>query len=248
MKLPLHEQLGDEFRHRIATGVWPEGQPVPSEAELCREFGASRGPVRQALAALRNEQLVVGGRGKSPVVRPAVASQSVETFLSFTEWAESLGKVPGQRTVEIARRSAGPLVAGQLHVEPNSSVVSLLRLRLLDEEPAMVERSHFVAETGRLLFDIDTDAGSTFRYLQDHGVDLYSARHIIDAVAADDVDAQLLGIPVGSPLLRERRVTSTSRGEPVEYAEDRYRPEVANFMIDNTLHGRVPVARVQGTT
>ncbi|MGA7206957.1 MAG: GntR family transcriptional regulator [Specibacter sp.] len=248
MKLPLHEQLREEFLHRIASGQWPEGGAVPSEAELCREFGASRGPVRQALAALRAEQVISGGRGKPPVVRPAVVSQSVETFLSFTEWAETIGKVPGQRTVEIARRAAGPLVAEQLGLEPAQQVVALLRLRSLDGEAAMVERSHFVLDAGNSLFDFDTDSGSTFRHLLGQGVDLHSARHIIDAVAADDTDAALLGIDAGSPLLRERRVTFSSRGEPLEFADDRYRPELANFMISNTLHGRAPMARVQSTT
>jgi len=247
MKLPLHQQLRDEFRHRIETGEWAEGTPVPSEAQLCREFGASRGPVRQALAALRAEQVITGGRGKPPVVRAAVASQSVETFMSFTEWAESIGKEPGQRTVEIARREAGPLVAEQLLVSAGEPVVSLLRLRSLDGEPAMVERSHFVPEAGNPLFDFDTSSGSTFRFLLSVGVDLHSARHIIDAVAADAVDASLLGIPEGSPLLRERRVTFSMEGTPLEFADDRYRPELANFMVHNTLHGRAPVARVQST-
>ena len=248
MKLALHEQLRDELRHRIDAGLWPEGIPVPSEAELCREFGASRGPVRQALAALRSEGLIAGGRGKPPVVRPAVVSQSVETFMSFTDWAETMGKIPGQKTVEIAKRAAGPIVGEQLGMGSEDPVVALLRLRLLDGEPAMVERSHFVPKAGAPLFDFDTDSGSTFRYLLGAGVDLHSARHIIDAVAADATDAALLGIAAGAPLLRERRVTFSRNGDPLEYADDRYRPELANFMISNTLHGRAPVARVQSTT
>ncbi|MEO8221956.1 MAG: GntR family transcriptional regulator [Specibacter sp.] len=103
----MHEQLRDEFRHRIDSGSWPEGHPVPSEAVLCQEFGASRGPVRQALAALRHDGAISGGRGKPAVVRPAVISQSVETFMSFTEWSESMGRVPGQQTQEITGRAGG---------------------------------------------------------------------------------------------------------------------------------------------
>lgn len=247
MKLPLHEQLRAEFLRRISSGVWPEGALLPSEAELCAEFGASRGPVRQALAALRVEGAIAGGRGKPPVVRPAVPSQSVETFMSFTEWAESVGKVPGQHTVEIAKRAAGELLAEQLGLAATDQVVTLLRLRSLDGVPAMVERSHFVLAAGVKLFDFDTDAGSTFRYLLAAGVDLHSARHIIDAVAADVTDAELLGVPEGAPLLRERRVTYSSQGEALEYADDRYRPELANFMISNTLHGRAPLVRVHGS-
>ncbi len=248
MNLARHEQLRDEFLHRINSGSWPDGSAVPSEAALCKEFAASRGPVRQALAALRSDGVIFGGRGKSPVVRSAVVSQSVETFMSFTEWAESIGKLPGQKTQEIARRAAGTLVAGELGLAPEDPVVTLLRLRSLDGEPAMVERSHFVPWAGQALFNFDTDSGSTFRYLLSVNVDLHSARHTIDAIAAGVQDAELLGIAVGAPLLRERRVTFSSSGEPLEYADDRYRPELANFMISNTLHGRAPVARVQSTT
>ncbi|NUP74538.1 MAG: GntR family transcriptional regulator [Sinomonas sp.] len=244
MNTPLHEQLREEFRRRISSGEWPDGSQVPSEATLCEEFKTSRGPVRQALAALRAEQLIVGGRGRAPVVHRDALSQPVETFLSFTEWAAGLGKKPGQRTVEIAKRAAGPLVAAQLGISPEAQVVSLLRLRLLDGEPTMVERSYFVLEAGQALFGFDTDSGSTFRFLMEQGVDLDSARHTIDALAADATDAELLGIPAGSPLLRERRVTSSSKGEPLEYAEDRYRPELANFVIHNTLKQRAPLARV----
>lgn len=247
MNVPLHQRLSDEFRHRIASGIWPEGSQVPSEAALCREFTTSRGPVRQALAALRADRLIVGGRGRPPTIRKNVLSQSVETFLSFTEWAESMGKIPGQRTFEIARRPAGADIARELGIGPDDPVVSLLRLRLLDGEPTMVERSHFVLEAGKLLFDFDTDSGSTFRYLMESGVELHSARHTIDAVAAGPRDVDLLGIEPGSPLLRERRVTSDSKGVPLEYAEDRYRPELANFMIENTLNQRAAMARIHRT-
>lgn len=247
MTLPIHQQLQEEFRHRIDSGRWLEGAAVPSEAALCREFGASRGPVRQALAALRSEGRISGGRGRPPVVSPGVVSQSVETFMSFTEWAESIGRVPGQKTIEVARRASGPLAAGQLGIEEGDPVVELLRQRLLDGEPAMVERSHFVLAAGAPLLAFDPDSGSTFRHLLASGIDLHSARHVIDAVAADSTDSTLLGVVPGSPLLRERRVTFSRSGQPLEYADDRYRPELANFMIHNTLHGRAPVARIQGS-
>ncbi|MNI98974.1 UTRA domain protein [compost metagenome] len=47
---------------------------------------------------------------------------------------------------------------------------------------------------------------------------------MIDAVAADETDADLLEVAVGAPLLRERRTTRNAAGVPVEYADDRYLP------------------------
>ncbi|XAS67703.1 GntR family transcriptional regulator [Micrococcaceae bacterium Sec5.7] len=241
---PLHLRLSEEFMRRISDGPWPPGFQLPSEAELCREFGTSRGPIRQALAALRAEGVLTGGRGRSPMVRSAVPSQSFSTFNSFTEWAIGIGKTPGQKTLEVALREASMEAAEQLGLEPGTKVVEVLRVRFLDGAPAMIERTSFVPEVGRLLFDFDTDSGSIFAFLNGQGVDLHSARHTIDAVAASEEDAELLNEAEGMPLLRERRLTSSADGQPLEYSEDCYLPALTNFTIDNTVDRRAALVRV----
>jgi GntR family transcriptional regulator len=244
---PLHQRLADELRGRITSGTWPEGFQIPSEAELCREFEASRGTVRQALSALRKEGLILGGRGKQPVAGRAALSQPFTTFMSFTEWAGSIGRSPGQQTREIAKRPASADVAAQLGIREGEPVVEVLRLRLLGDTPAMVERTSFILSAGKLLFDFDTDSGSIFSYLKENGVDLSRGRHTIDAVAADSLDVELLGVQPGAPLLRERRLTSSATGEPIEYSDDRYVPGITNFTIENTSEHRANLVRVPTT-
>jgi GntR family transcriptional regulator len=98
----------------------------------------------------------------------------------------------------------------------------------------MVERATFVESVGRLLFDFDPDSGSIYAYLTGQGIDLRSARHTFDAVPAGELDSELLGIPVGTPLLRERRRATSADGTPLEYGDDRYRPDRVTFTIDNS--------------
>ena len=239
----LHHGVLLELRRRIVAGQYPLGEPLPSEAQLCEEFGVSRGTVRQALGSLRVDGLVGGGRGRPPVVRSRVVPQSFDTFLSFSRWVRGMGRVPGQRTVEVARRGARGAAADALELEEGTPVVQLLRLRLLDGEPAMVERSTFLEPVGRLLFDFDPDSGSLYDHLIASGVTITAARHVIDAVAADATDAELLEIPEGTPLLRERRSTRDASGAMFEYAEDRYLPSLAAFTIDNTRDGSAPAVR-----
>ncbi|GLZ40324.1 GntR family transcriptional regulator [Actinokineospora sp. NBRC 105648] len=236
---PLHLRVADDLRGRISRGQLPVGAALPSEAQLCEEFAASRGTVRQALAALRNEGLIGGGQGKPPVVRQSAVAQPFETFLSFTRWARQMGRVPGQRTVEIARRGASPVAADALGVDEGTPVVEVLRLRLLDGIPTMLERSSFIEPVGRLLFDFDADGGSIYEHLLSRGIDLRAARHTIDAIAATTTDANLLTITEGAPLLRERRRATDAAGTTVEYGDDRYRPDLVTFTIDNVQAGRV---------
>ncbi|UGQ11823.1 GntR family transcriptional regulator [Yinghuangia sp. ASG 101] len=238
MTSPLHRVIADELRHRIRSGAAPVGSSLPSEAQLCEEFSASRGPVRQALAALREDGLIGGGQGKRAVVLDAVPTQPFASFLSFTRRAELTGCTPGQQLQEISLRRPEPEVAAVLQIAPDDLVVQLLRLRLLDGRPAMLERMTYIEPVGRPLIDADLNAGSIYAMLAARGVDLHSARHTFDAVAADAVDAKLLEVPEAFPLLRERRLTTDSRGAPLEWSEDRYRPDVATVTVTNTRSAR----------
>ncbi|GII88542.1 GntR family transcriptional regulator [Sphaerisporangium siamense] len=240
---PLHQRIADDLRRRIAAGLLAPGDPLPSESRLCAQWSASRGPVRQALAALRAEGLIGGGRGRPPVVRGGPVPQPFETLLSFTRWAESLGRVPGQRLLEIARRPARAEVADALEIDEGEPVVELLRLRLLDGRPAMIERTAFAEPVGRLLFDFDPGSGSVYAYLAARGVALAVARHVFDAVAADPLDSSLLGVPEGAPLLRELRRASGESGEPCEYSDDRYRPDLVTFTIENAQRAHPSFSR-----
>lgn len=233
--LPLHQRLAAEFRARIDSGRWPEGEQAPSEAVLCEEFGTSRGPVRQALATLRAEGLIVGGQGRSPLVRRNVPSHSASALGSFTGWAREHGREPGQRTVLQARIRATDGIAELLQIEPGAPVLELRRVRTLDGAPALVEVMYFVWELGKHLMEFDPDSGSVNRFLLDRGADLYASTHQLDAVAATADDAEQLGLAEGSPLLRVRRTTTDSAGDVVEHGEDRYVPGVTTVIVENRL-------------
>ena len=55
---PYYRQLAGFLRDDIRGGRIQPGEKLPSEPELQREYGLSRGVVRQALEVLRGEGLV----------------------------------------------------------------------------------------------------------------------------------------------------------------------------------------------
>jgi DNA-binding FadR family transcriptional regulator len=80
--VPLHqpklgEQLYEYLRDLIASGKLVAGAQLPTEKQLCETFHISRPVVREALARLRMENLIVSRRGSgsyvegSPSGRPA---------------------------------------------------------------------------------------------------------------------------------------------------------------------------------
>lgn len=62
-------QLEKFLRQRILSGVYPTGTFLPTQAELCEEFGVHAGAVRDALNALIREHTCVRLKGQGVMVR-----------------------------------------------------------------------------------------------------------------------------------------------------------------------------------
>lgn len=75
---PFYLQLRDALRARIERGEYPLGAHLPTEAELCAAFGASRHTVREALRGLVELGLLERRQGAGSVV---VARTPPEAFV-----------------------------------------------------------------------------------------------------------------------------------------------------------------------
>lgn len=242
MTVALHEMIADSLREQIQRGtrtwrgaaVRVTAMPPVERITRTRASGARR---------TARGGVISGGRGKPPVVCSSSVGQPFDTLLSYSAWAHSIGRTPGQRTLELALRRADDTAAAELGVDEGVPVVQMLRLRLLDGEPAMLERATFVEHVGRRLFDFDCDSGSLWAYLLSQGVQFRTASHVIDAIAADPVDAVHLDVAEGAPLLRQQRRTRSADGEVIEYHDDRYLPGLVSFTLENTLDARCALAR-----
>jgi len=231
---PLHRHIADELRRQILDEHLVPGYQLPSEHELARRYGASRGTVRHALNTLRAEGAIAARRGARWVVLAAPLMQSFSELLSFSAWARSQGHEPGGRVIELSRRPSQEADVERLGISPGEQVYHLLRVRTLSGTPVMVERTTFVEDVGRVLVDLDLEEASIYEQLGDLGVVFARARHTIDAVPATAEDARLLSIARRTPLLRQRRASTSQTGRPLEWSDDRYRGDAIAFVIDNT--------------
>ena len=231
MATTLYQQIADDLRRRILSGDLAVGDDVPSEGELAEQWRTSRGPVRNALAALRSEGLVETRRGRPARVVAQKAHHPVDVSIPFTKWVRDVGGEPGSRTQEVSLRRAGDEKAAALGIAPGDLVVDVVRLRLVDGRPTMLERLTFIEEVGRVLFDVDLDTVSITEYLDSRGFGYDDIDHEIDAVAADDLDAELLDVEVGTPILRLHRVTRGRDGRTFEASDDRYRSDIVRFTV-----------------
>jgi GntR family transcriptional regulator len=200
---------------------------------LVRQFGVSRGTIRQARASLRADGSIGGSQGRRLFVRGVPFTQPLGELVIFTACVRSLGKVPGARVVSFERGGAGEDAGAALGLPVGSPIWRLKRVRSADGEPLLIERTVFPEAIGSLLADIGLGLQSVYEQLARRGVTVASARHLLDAVDATPADARLRGIPNGSALLRVQRHGFDAGGRPVEWSDDRYRGDRLNFAIQN---------------
>ena len=241
-----HEEIAGELRAAIDREEYAAGSLLPSEAELAARYQVSRGTVRQAVAALTNEGLVGSRQGARRVVLASRRSQSFGELRSFAQWARAMNRTATGAVVASERRPATAEDAARLHLPADAEVLAVVRVRGLDGEPVLLERTVYADWIAPAVERIEPDCESvTQRLFDDTGLIFAYGEHLIDAVPAGALDADLLGVRRTSPLLRVRRVTTTRAGQPIEWSDDRYRSDAVNFSVHNSI-GANPLARRAG--
>jgi GntR family transcriptional regulator len=241
-----HVEIAEELRRAIDRAEYMVGALLPSETELSARYQVSRGTVRQAVATLTAEGLIGSRQGARRVVLASRRSQSFAELRSFAQWARAMGRRATGSVVSTSRRPATAEDAARLYLRAGTEVLYVLRLRALDGEPVLVERTVYADWIAPAAERVEPDCESvTQRLYEDTGLVFAYGEHLIDAVAAGTTDAKLLGVRRTSPLLRTRRVTTDQTGRPIEWSDDRYRADAINFSIHNST-GSNPLARQAG--
>ena len=218
--LPHYRQIELALRERLAT--MPPGERLPSDEELCREFGVSRMTARNAMQRLADDGLVerVPGRGTFSVAAPS--HRHADRLMAFSHEMARLGRTPSSRLLERDIRPSTPDQAMALGLRATEPVVMVRRLRLADGEPTALETAVLVRRTADVVLAADLEHGSLHEALSAAGLHLRRGNATITAEAATPEDVRLLGVGRGSPLLVERRVIADAGGRPVEATESRY--------------------------
>jgi GntR family transcriptional regulator len=227
--VPRYFEIEQSLRARIAE-LSPD-DPLPSDAQLCAEFGVSRMTARNAVARLAQEGIVYRVPGRGTFVAEPPVHRQAGSLLSFSAEMRRQGKVPSSRLVEGAVRAAEPGERGRLRLGRDGKVVVISRVRLADGQPVAAETAVFSAELADGLMAADLEHGSLHQALLALGRVPTAGTASLRAEPATEGDAELLGIQAGAALLVERRLIFDHTGAPLEltesrYAGDRYRLDV----------------------
>ena len=222
---PRYRWLADTLRSAIEGGAFGDNQALPSERDLAEKFEVSRDTVRKAVRYLEERGILYSDHGRGTFVAPAIVRKMSRFLDSFSVDTSARGGVPGQKVLAIEPAAASMAVAGLLGLQPGQALVRIKRLRLINGEPVGLHDAYLPATKGVKIDRATLEkAGSLYRLLHESGIVPAEAIENLSATAADADDAELLGVPRGSPLLICERVTLSERREPIEYCLMKYVP------------------------
>ncbi len=219
-----YQQIADVIRARALAAA--PGMVLPSEAEMSLEFGASRVTVRRALELVREEGLIAARQGFGWFVATEPVRQSLHTLGTIESQVEGVGKLSERKIEEFAFEDPPARVRKVLGVD---KVLRVKRVNFADGEPFAVVTVWCPAELGANLSRQDVEQRPFYELLD---VELRGATQTIGADLVDAIDARLLGVPAGSPVLRCRRVTTDRRGEPILVSEHLFPAHRTEFVVE----------------
>jgi GntR family transcriptional regulator len=227
--LPLYYQLR-EYLRELARDLGPDVL-MPSENELIAQVAVSRATVRKAVADLVSEGVLRSVRGRGTFTAQHRFETALDRPVGFTESITSLGRRPSSRVLSVERLQSTAEPASRLGIERGDEMLVIERLRLIDGEPAMLERMHLPATLVPSLTDGKLE-GSIYELLElEYGLFPARGTETIFSINADERLARLLGTEAGSALLTTIRTTQTHAGTPLEYTLRHARGDICSFVV-----------------
>jgi GntR family transcriptional regulator of arabinose operon len=196
--IPRYRQVAEQLRHSVAAGQYAPGDRLPSEAELARAFGVSRGTLRQALGELAADGLLQTVPGHGTIVRTGRVGAEPRTGRTRSGEAcpdDGRSGVVGVIIPSVARTRIPDLIEGA-EAELRRVGYTLMLASSGDdpgEEARQIRRLVDGGTDGLIIYPVD---GSTnvplLRTLLDDGrplvlVDRYLLDLPVDAVVADNM-------------------------------------------------------------
>jgi GntR family transcriptional regulator len=231
--MPLYLQLAASLLDAIKVGLLATGDQLPPERELAEMAGVSRMTARQALAQLERNGTLDVRHGIGTFVADRKLVYDAVRLQAFSESASLSGTVTTTRLLRLEVISAPSDISTQLELNSGDQVIVVSRLRLVDDEPLLLETSCLRASRFASLLEHDLKQQSLYALLASNfGVALTHARETVEAAQAGDSDGAFLAVAPTAPTLVVSGVAFQA-STPIEHFRAVYRADRVKLAINS---------------
>lgn len=234
--IPMYYQLKKIILDMIKDGRLKPGDMIPTEMELSEIYGISRTTTRQAIMELVTEGQLYRVKSKGTFV---AEKRVVQDFTNVIRASHNLLQAQNVKTttkvLELSVVRADDWISKMLQIVEGEEIIHLRRLRFIDDQPNVLADAYMPMICKEIL---DTDMNKTGLYeFLDRNEETTAVRAVreLEAISADEEEAELLGIQQGDPIQLTTSVSYTKNGKPIEYSIAKFRGDRNVFHCEVTI-------------
>lgn len=231
---PLYYQIRENLREKINNNEYTPGSMIPSEAELCQYYGVSRVTVRRAVLDLVQEGLLNRGKGKGTFVAESYGLTTVNGVQSFTQELLGLNMRPTAKLLSCRISKTSQSLRQNLALDEGEEVITISRLRLVDNEPCMVEVMNFPYKLVEGLEKEDLNQSIYQLLKKRYNCEVVFAKDIMEPIIIGEYESKLLELTMPSAGLRTNRTGFDADHRPVEYTTHIIPGKKCTLVFDRT--------------
>lgn len=232
--VPFYLQLKESLLADLKAGVYKPGDKIPTENELIEKYNVSRITVRRAITDLCELGYFTKQRAKGTFVAQHKVERKVmhEALQSFTKACESSGVKVKSEVLMTKVIKPSEHIKEMLRLADGEDVLYIMRLRLGDGTPLMLENNYYSASKFAFLKRLSL-TGSLYKLLEEkYGIKpTYSPSTTVELVKANAETAKYLEVHVSEPLFKLCTVIEDQNHEVIHYGEQFIIGERYMFMI-----------------
>lgn len=225
-KSPYYLQIREVIYNKIINGEYKTGEKLPSEDKLAEEFGVSRMTVCKALAELVNNEYLTRIQGSGTYVSKIRKEGSQLDIVGFNDSMNKKGFKVNTKVFLKQLEVPSKEIVKRLNIPFTQKVIHLKRLRLVNNEPIVVQDTYLNAKLCEELLEVDFENNALYESIRNIcGRNIIRSKDIIEAIAADAETSELLEVKVGFPVLLTQRIAYVDNNVPIELTYSLYRSD-----------------------
>lgn len=238
---PLYQQIQDNIIELIESNLLKGGDALPAERMLSDYYGVNRMTVRQAIDALVQKGLIYKKHGAGTFVREAQPLQTfTPTVMGFSQRMRDSGFVTTTRLLQREVVAPSPIIAHRLGLLEQDSALLIKRLRMVNDEPLMIETSYLSQAQYPALLSEDLETQSLYHLLETlYNVQIMEAEHTLEPILTTPFETQHLGVDAQQPAMLVRVMAYTRDRTPVEFSKSIVRGDRCRYYFQ--VHTRKPI-------
>lgn len=162
---PAYQAVKAHVLAQIQAGVWKEGDAIPGEEALAREFGLSRMTVNRALRELSDEQIVTRVQGSGTFVAQQKYQATLVEIRNIAEEVAARGHTHRSELQRLERSKASEALARQFGIRAQQPLFHSVVLHLENGLPIQVEDRYVLPELAPDYLTLDFRSQTPNAYL-----------------------------------------------------------------------------------